>query len=129
MPREPQPDPPNVTPAPGHIQNEPFTVDPQEIVKAQRVDRSAQKPWLTGLSGEKLAGVGLAAGVLVMMTLFLTAALLYLRSTESPACKMLTPIGEPLSKALAEGKPLPEALSTLLQQCTAQQKEFYTNGT
>ena len=65
-------------------------------------------------------------GVLCITTLFLAAALLYLRTAEPPACKMLASLGGPLSTALTEGKPVPEALSAILQQCTAQQQEFFT---
>ncbi len=89
MPPEPPRDPPGATPDPGQIQRAPFKVDPQAIADAKRVDRSHQRPRLADLSGEKWAGVWLAVGVLCIMTLFLSAALLYLRTAEPPACKML----------------------------------------
>lgn len=125
MPPEHPPDPEDVTPAPGHIERVPVDVKPQAVRSAQPVEPSSEKTPLSELSGEKWAGFWLTCVVLLMITLFLLAALVYLWTTQLPACKILTSLGDPLSKALTEGKPLPETLSTLLQQCETQQKAFY----
>lgn len=50
---------------------------------------------------------------------------MYLWTAQQPACKALDALGEPISKALTEGKPLPETITMVFQQCETQRKAFY----
>jgi len=118
--------PEDATPQPETTQHFPDEIDQRSFRAERTIRRSGESvPEYRGLSGKERAGVWLTWGVLLMITLFLGVALIYLWTSQHPACKALDALGEPLSKALTEGKPLPETITAVFQQCETQRQAFY----
>ena len=123
MPAEHPPGPEDATPRPGSAQSLPAGINQLSLSEATPTSLKGVAGF--GLSGKERAGLSLTWGVLIIIVLFLGLAFLYLYLSEQPACKALDALREPISKALNEGKPLPESVTAIFQQCETQRKAFY----
>ena len=123
MPAEHAPGPDDATPRPDAVQSLPAGLNQLSLDEA--TPTSPKNVAGFGLSGKERAGLWLTWGVLSIIVLFLGVAFAYLYFSEQPACKVLEVLREPISKALTEGKPLPETVTAVFQQCETQRKAFH----
>ena len=123
MPAEHAPGPEDVIPRPGSVQNLPAGFNRLPLDEA--TPTSPKRVTGFGLSGKERAGFWLTWGVLGIIVVFLVVAFAYLYFSEQPACKAIEGLREPLSKALTEGKPLPETVTVIFQQCETQRNAFH----
>ena len=123
MPAEHTPGPEDATPHPDAVQSLPAGINRLPLDDA--TPTSPKNVAGFGLSGKERAGLWLTCGVLGIIVVFLGVAFAYLYFSEQPACKALEVLQEPISKTLTEGKPLPETVTAIFQQCETQRKAFH----